>query len=148
MCMEGFSQIRTCFCFLSAIALKWAMLLGGVLDLNHGELTRLFKMDSGRQTACGKVLHSSFKCEASEARRAVASVRLVKQWTRPVVSVQVPSLSINCGCLIPTIFRTISRPTAGQREGCYPRENSNPGGNLFPVTLDYCLGDDSRKGVT
>ena len=49
---------------------------------------------------------------------------------------KVPSLSIIGGRFIPTVFRPISRPTAGQSEGCYPRENIQPGGNVSPVLHD------------
>ena len=49
------------------------------------------------------------------------------------------------GFFIPTIFRHISsRATAGQSEGCYPRENIGPGGNVSPVLHDYSLGADTR----
>ena len=88
-----------------------------------------------------------------------ACVSLVKWWTGPVVSVKTftvkfvklkiecPSLSRIGGRFIPTIFRPISRPTAGQSEGCYPWENIGPGGNVSPLLLDYSLGADRRKGA-
>ena len=88
-----------------------------------------------------------------------ACVSLVKWWTGPVVSVKTftvkfvklkiecPSLSRIGGRFIPTIFRPISRPTAGQSEGCYPWEHIGPGGNVSPLLLDYSLGADRRNGV-
>ena len=46
---------------------------------------------------------------------------------------KVPSMSIIGGCFIPTIFRPISKPTAGQWEGCYPQESIDPRGNASAV---------------
>ena len=60
----------------------------------------------------------------------------------------VPSLYRIGGCLIPTIFKPISRLTASRSEGCSSRERVDPGRYVPPVLLDYGLGADGRKGVT
>ena len=83
--------------------------------------------------------------------RAVACVSSVK-WTNLVVSVQTCTVKLVKLRIkypasqesVAASFQPIIRPTAGQSEGCYPRENIVPARNVSPVLLDYGLGADSR----